>query len=62
MQGSRYAEVYYGAKGRLSKEPKDADKTPGWLDATARVIAAKSWVGDLLIEWKKLTPIEGNAD
>ena len=62
MQGSRYADVYYEAKKRLAADPKNADKTPGWLDATARVIAAKSWVGDLLMEWKKLTPIKGNAD
>ena len=62
MQGSRYADDYYEAKKRLAAKPENADKAPGWLDTTARVIAAKKWVGDLLMEWKKLTPIEGSAD
>ena len=62
MQGSRYADVYYEAKERLAADPKNADKAPGWLDTTARVIAAKKWVGDLLIEWKRITPIEEDAN
>ena len=62
MQGSRYADDYYEAKERLAQDPKNADKSPGWLDTTARVIAAKKWAGDLLIEWKTRTPIEASAD
>lgn len=55
MQGSRYAEPYYDAKARLAD--KHPDRAPGWLDATARVIAAKEWAGDLLMEWKERVPL-----
>lgn len=56
MQGSRYAEVYYEEKARLAD--RSPEKAPGWLDTTARVIAAKVWLGDLLMEWKRQVPLE----
>jgi len=55
MQGSRYEEVYRREKERL------VAKNPEWplmkTEMTARVIAAKAWSGDLLMEWKKRVPL-----
>ena len=56
MQAGPYAEVYYREKARLAE--LHPDKAPGWLDGTARVIAAKAWAGDLLTEWKRRVPLE----
>jgi len=59
MQHSRYETVYYAAKERLlAAHPED--NKPGKLgrwETTARVIAAKAWLGDLLMEWKRIVPL-----
>lgn len=60
MQGSPYEDVYRQEKERL------AAKNPDWplmkVEMTARVIAAKAWSGDLLVEWKQRVSLEGGSD
>lgn len=53
MQGSRYADVYYREKARLKK--RSPELRDGHVETIARVIAAKAWLGDLLVEWKSRT-------
>jgi hypothetical protein len=65
----KYRDVYDATKARLIRERGlvgeqvvsgllDGESTPirlGWADATARKVAAKAFVGDLLTEWKGIT-------
>lgn len=59
MHHSRYEDPYREAKERLSVDRPDWK--PMHVDMTARVIAAKAWLGDLLIEWKRRVPLSGSS-
>jgi hypothetical protein len=66
----KYREVYDTTKARLVMERglvdgvghrpesggRDGPVRLGWADATARKVAVKAFVGDLLVEWKSITP------
>lgn len=56
LQKSRYDEPYREAKERLAVERPDWK--PMRIEQTAKVIAAKAWLGDLLTEWKRRVPLD----